>query len=547
MAAQGYGLDDKVSLSGDTMSGTLVLEGTPPLAIPAGAAIGKVVTSDAAGNLSLEEPAAPVVIGLAPSGDETGTADLANIQALLDVAGTTPLQAGAFWAAEALNYPGNGGQLEGAGADATEISQTSSSQHGITSSITTGLYDIAVRKLTVNGPGAASTSYHGVYFDAASGNIESLDISSARIQYFGDDGIHLTGPINSLIAKTIVQHTGNNGISVVDGTSTGCDTCYVRSQAGIGYSYNGTAYSSLTNCACDFGEIGYQFSGVNSLTASGCGCEAQTTGGFKVTGGSVGVVLDGCYCLSNPGIACWVTGDSTATIIGFREISPAGGATASIQVDAGSSATVIDPVYVTPPNYQGNVTEIRNGVVTYWSGGSRVLSPATSIAPAGAIAQTISPVQIGTSAIPLGSGDMFVHAIELPAGVPVSDITYLIGATAGATVTHAWYALLNSSFLQVGHTADQTSGSLAADTLVTKPLVTPYTPSATAQYWLGIVVVAGTQPTLGGFSTPQGAAGFAAIPVAGASTTALTGPGTDGVTSYAAPTAVADSAYAYAS
>jgi hypothetical protein len=186
-------------------------------------------------------------------------------------------------------------------------------------------------------------------------------------------------------------------------------------------------------------------------------------------------------------------------------------------------------------------------VITRWSGGVRVYTTPSSIAPAAAIAQTISPAQIGTSAIPIGSGDMFVHAVDLPAGVPVSNISYLIGSTAGATVTHCWFALLNSSFLQVAHSADQTSGSLTANAFTTKAMVTPYTPSAAGQYWLAIVVVAGTQPTLAGFSTPQGGAGFAAIPVAGASTTGLTGPGTDGSTSYLAPTAVADSAYAYAS
>lgn len=67
MAATGYGLDDKVSLSGDTMSGTLTLEGAPPLNIPARAAPGYVATSDADGNVSWQpvteaELPAPVTV-----------------------------------------------------------------------------------------------------------------------------------------------------------------------------------------------------------------------------------------------------------------------------------------------------------------------------------------------------------------------------------------------------------------------------------------------------------------------------------------------------
>lgn len=50
MSAQGYGLDDKVNKSGDTMTGTLTLDGSPPLKIPAGAASGLALTSDGSGD-----------------------------------------------------------------------------------------------------------------------------------------------------------------------------------------------------------------------------------------------------------------------------------------------------------------------------------------------------------------------------------------------------------------------------------------------------------------------------------------------------------------
>ena len=59
MVTTGYGLDDKVSKSGDTMTGTLTLAGTPPLTVPAGAAAGLVGPSDADGNFSWDEAVTP--------------------------------------------------------------------------------------------------------------------------------------------------------------------------------------------------------------------------------------------------------------------------------------------------------------------------------------------------------------------------------------------------------------------------------------------------------------------------------------------------------
>lgn len=54
MTAFGFGADDKVSKSGDTMTGPLTLQGSAPIIIPAGAAAGKLLTSDASGNITLQ-------------------------------------------------------------------------------------------------------------------------------------------------------------------------------------------------------------------------------------------------------------------------------------------------------------------------------------------------------------------------------------------------------------------------------------------------------------------------------------------------------------
>jgi hypothetical protein len=74
MVADGYALDDKVSLSGATMTGNLNLQGSPhPLTIPSGAAAGLAAISDASGNVSWGLPLAPAASSQALSNGSTIT------------------------------------------------------------------------------------------------------------------------------------------------------------------------------------------------------------------------------------------------------------------------------------------------------------------------------------------------------------------------------------------------------------------------------------------------------------------------------------------
>lgn len=84
MSANGYASDDKVETSGDVMTGSLTLLGTPPLVVPAGASAGYVATSDAGGNVSWARGNSTVTVTVGFSGTDytcTGTHDGAVIQA----------------------------------------------------------------------------------------------------------------------------------------------------------------------------------------------------------------------------------------------------------------------------------------------------------------------------------------------------------------------------------------------------------------------------------------------------------------------------------
>jgi hypothetical protein len=71
MTAAGFGAADRVLKTGDSMSGTLVLNGNPPISLPAGTS-GYLLVCDAFGNLTLSPPVSGAPTGSA-SGDLTGS------------------------------------------------------------------------------------------------------------------------------------------------------------------------------------------------------------------------------------------------------------------------------------------------------------------------------------------------------------------------------------------------------------------------------------------------------------------------------------------
>jgi hypothetical protein len=73
MTATGYAQDDKVHVSGDTMTGTLELQGSPPLTIPEGAASGYVwTTPDGSGSGEWQPGAAHAVGDVTVAGSPSG-------------------------------------------------------------------------------------------------------------------------------------------------------------------------------------------------------------------------------------------------------------------------------------------------------------------------------------------------------------------------------------------------------------------------------------------------------------------------------------------
>jgi hypothetical protein len=169
--------------------------------------------------------------------------------------------------------------------------------------------------------------------------------------------------------------------------------------------------------------------------------------------------------------------------------------------------------------------------------------------PAGAIAQTFprSNAVISDGAVLL-SGRLSLVAIALDAGELVSSITFLSRTTAAIAPTNQWFALLNNAASPVllGQTADDTSTAWGANTLKTLNMSTPYRTTYSGLHYLGIMVAAGTVPSMAVVNVSSGTFGAIAPVMAGTSTTGLTTPAS--FTSPAlAPTGTTVVPYAYVS
>lgn len=192
----------------------------------------------------------------------------------------------------------------------------------------------------------------------------------------------------------------------------------------------------------------------------------------------------------------------------------------------------------------GILTRDPNGTVT-----PLVAGPETA-ATTGALAESIPRTQVSASSA-FTSGNLLIQSIYLPAGVSVGHIGFGTGTIAGATMTHWWAALLDNTYKQQAHSADQTSGAIGLSTWFNLAMATPFVTTYSGTYYLGLMIAASTMPTiLQSGVTPAvqfwtGTGHVTPVPN-GLSSTGLTTPGTDGTTVYTAPSVASAPYYMYA-
>lgn len=177
-----------------------------------------------------------------------------------------------------------------------------------------------------------------------------------------------------------------------------------------------------------------------------------------------------------------------------------------------------------------------------------------AVPPNGALAETNHRYNLAGGTLIGTGGALYIMGISLQIGQSVGHIAFCNGATATTAASHWWLSILDSSYVQQGHTADQLTTNVAASTWYNLATVSPYVATYTGPYYLTMMftVSAGSLPTpLAPNFTPvtqviTGANAPAPL-YGGISSTGLTAPGTDGTTTYIAPTAPAPCYYMYCS
>lgn len=133
---------------------------------------------------------------------------------------------------------------------------------------------------------------------------------------------------------------------------------------------------------------------------------------------------------------------------------------------------------------------------------------------------------MSSAALTLTSGTLHLSLLlPLYKGQTITNLLFITGTTAAGTPTHSWMTLHDSSRVKVAETADMLTAAIAASTLHTYSLTSPYVVPTTGLYYVGICVIATTPCNValnGGTSAGKTVSGIAPI-LGGTSDSGLTG------------------------
>lgn len=213
---------------------------------------------------------------------------------------------------------------------------------------------------------------------------------------------------------------------------------------------------------------------------------------------------------------------------GVLEIRDSGAAQGSLQVRDAASATEV---------MSQQASDARYG---------RAASVGRYRRPSGAVAESVPRAwaTMGNVAL-LSTGRVTMVGIEIDAGQLITSITFVSGTTALSAGTHQWFALCNSSRVQLRATSDDTSTAWANNAPKTLNLSSTFTTTYTGMYYVAIMVTASTVPTLSATTTSSGVGSIVPI-LAGSSNSSQTTPQADGF-AFNALSSLTGMAYAYVS
>lgn len=249
----------------------------------------------------------------------------------------------------------------GAGPQATRVRQTDPTKNLF--SATDTLF-VAVEEMQLIGP--SSGTGHGIHFIRVTRTTNYVTCRSLSIFGFGGDGILADEIVVSVFDNVISSTNLGNGFRILGGTSLDFIATFALNCNKAGYELNSMDYCAITGAASDLCGLGYLITnGCSNITLTGCGAEscrvidATYNGTGVLISGSVNVVLTGCLNYDNRGIGYRIASNSAPVLLNnVREVNPAGTATASIQVDAGSKATILGQKFTTAMNLAASSTSL---------------------------------------------------------------------------------------------------------------------------------------------------------------------------------------------
>lgn len=198
-------------------------------------------------------------------------------------------------------------------------------------------------------------------------------------------------------------------------------------------------------------------------------------------------------------------------------------ATATSHVKNGTACVI-------PPN-TSMMFEWRPDAGNWYALGGEVPDSALALAPSGATGQTVDRNLATVYLSGLTSGTVYASALTLPGNVAVSNISLLVGGIAFTSVTHGWYALLDSGLVVRAVTADQSGTWQSTFATVTLSVAgSAYTTTYSGLYYIAFCATHSGSGEFPALANPVGGALTLTPILASTSSTGQTTPPATGAT-----------------
>lgn len=364
------------------------------------------------------------------------TDDTAAIQATINLASTSGgvvfLPTGTYNISSSLTLASNTIFL-GAGQGATFIQQNSTTSHAL---VAADGSTIKIQNMRINGPNSGTGMGIRMTLSTAT-STPYISIEDVMVNGFGSDGINIAVPLASRLTRVTVRNCGGYGFQMVGvnfptAGAVALQACYSFGNTTGGFRLFRLMGSTLQGCSATSSTagIGYNIDTCDGITLSGVLSQSCATG-IQFSAGS-GNSVRGYSCYDNRGIAVLATSNTlAASIINAVDVTPNGSATRFVQVNSGSTATLMLVQNITANLFTGTTNVLDDSTGTLIAAGD---------IKAGTVGKTLyvkegTNAKMGTSSLVAGS--VVVNTTAVTANSRIFLTPQNTSGTAGAVSVSA--------------------------------------------------------------------------------------------------------------